>query len=50
MINTTNSKSFFVTKNKNYFKEETDDINTHKRHSVNNIQTDLSRKWLTVNS
>lgn len=41
---------FFVTKNKNYFKEETDDISTHKRHSVNNIQTDLSRKWLTVNS
>jgi hypothetical protein len=32
------------TKYKNYSKEETDDIKIHKRHSVNNIQTDLSRK------
>lgn len=34
----------FVVTNKNYSKEETDDIKTHKRHSVKNIQTDLSRK------
>ena len=37
------SNSFFVT-NKNYSKEETDDIKIHKRHSENYIQTDLSRK------
>lgn len=43
MINTTHSIRFVVT-NKNYSKEETDDIKIHKRHSVNNIQTDLSRK------
>lgn len=34
----------FVVTNKNYSKEETDDIKTHKRHSIKNIQTDLSRK------
>lgn len=34
----------FLSQIKKYSKQETDDIKTHKRHSVKNIQTDLSRE------